>query len=135
MPGLASSQFFEQRRRRLRILQLSRLVIGITGIFTLLLYQDRFNLFNEQYLHAYGVLVFSVLVEEIESISIGEKSGALEQLLSKIADFYDSEVKTTVASLTSMIEPIMIGVMGVLVGGIVLAIFMPIMKIQELIRK
>ena len=61
-------------------------------------------------------------------ISIGEKTGALESLLEKIGEFYDREVKTTVESLTSLIEPIMISVMGFLVGGMVLAIFMPIFK-------
>ena len=61
-------------------------------------------------------------------IAIGEKSGALEQLLEKIADFYDQQVKTTVDSLTSLIEPLMIGVMGFLVGGMVLAIFLPVFK-------
>lgn len=61
-------------------------------------------------------------------ISIGEKTGALESLLEKIADFYDQQVKTTVESLTSLIEPMMIGVMGFLVGGMVLAIFLPIFK-------
>jgi len=61
-------------------------------------------------------------------ISIGEKTGALEALLGKIADFYDQQVKTSVASLTSLIEPLMIGVMGFLVGGMVMAIFLPIFK-------
>ena len=61
-------------------------------------------------------------------ISIGEKTGALETLLEKISDFYDEQVKTTVESLTSLIEPIMIGVMGFLVGGMVMAIFLPIFK-------
>ncbi len=61
-------------------------------------------------------------------ISIGEKTGALETLLEKISDFYDQQVKTTVESLTSLIEPLMIGVMGFLVGGMVMAIFLPIFK-------
>ncbi len=64
-------------------------------------------------------------------ISIGEKSGALESLLEKISEFYDQQVKATIESLTSLIEPIMLGVMGVLVGSIVLAIFMPILKLQS----
>jgi len=64
-------------------------------------------------------------------ISIGEKSGALETLLEKISDFYDQQVKSTIDSLTSLIEPMMIGVMGFLVGSIVLAIFLPILKIQQ----
>jgi len=64
-------------------------------------------------------------------IAIGEKSGALETLLQKISDFYDQQVKSTIDSLTSLIEPIMIGFMGFLVGSIVLAIFLPILKIQQ----
>jgi type IV pilus assembly protein PilC len=68
-------------------------------------------------------------------ISIGEKSGALEQLLGKVSDFYDQEVKTTVEALTSLIEPLLIATMGIMVGGIVIAIFMPILKIQEALSK
>jgi type IV pilus assembly protein PilC len=64
-------------------------------------------------------------------IAIGEKTGALEKLLAKISEFYDAEVKAAVKSLTSLIEPLMIGIMGLLVGGIVLAIFMPIIKLQQ----
>lgn len=64
-------------------------------------------------------------------INIGEKSGALESLLEKISVFYDEQVSAQVKGLTSMIEPLMIGVMGFLVGGIVLAVFLPIFKIQE----
>ncbi len=61
-------------------------------------------------------------------IAIGEKTGALESLLEKIADFYDQQVKTTVDGLTSLIEPMMIAIMGFLVGGMVMAIFLPIFK-------
>jgi type IV pilus assembly protein PilC len=63
-------------------------------------------------------------------ISIGEKSGALETLLEKISEFYDQQVKASIQSLTSAIEPLLIGVMGFLVGSIVLAIFLPILKLQ-----
>jgi type IV pilus assembly protein PilC len=64
-------------------------------------------------------------------ISVGEKTGALEQLLEKISKFYDQQVATTVESLTSLIEPIMIGVMGIVVGGMVLAVFLPIFKLTS----
>jgi type IV pilus assembly protein PilC len=64
-------------------------------------------------------------------VSIGEKTGALEKLLMKIAEFYDSEVRATVKSLTSLIEPLMIAVMGLVVGFIVLSIFLPIIQIQS----
>jgi len=65
----------------------------------------------------------------VRMIAIGEKSGALENLLEKIAEFYDSQVKATVKSLTSMIEPILISVMGVMVGGVVLSVFLPILDV------
>jgi type IV pilus assembly protein PilC len=61
-------------------------------------------------------------------IGIGERSGALEQLLEKIADFYDQQVRSTLKGLTSLIEPILITVIGV-VGGMVMAIFMPIFSL------
>lgn len=64
-------------------------------------------------------------------VSIGERSGALEALLEKISEFYDQQVSATVETLTSLIEPLMIGIMGFLVGGIVLAVFLPIFKLQE----
>jgi type IV pilus assembly protein PilC len=66
-------------------------------------------------------------------ISVGEKAGALEQLLEKISEFYDQQVRTTVESLTSLIEPLMIGFMGLMVGSIVLSIFLPIFKIQQVL--
>lgn len=65
----------------------------------------------------------------VRMIAIGEKSGALETLLEKIAEFYDSQVKASVKSLTSMIEPILISVMGVMVGGVVLSVFLPILDV------
>lgn len=66
-------------------------------------------------------------------IGVGEKTGALEVMLSKIADFYDSEVKSTVDALTSLIEPILILMMGLVVGGIVIALFMPILQLSQLV--
>lgn len=62
-------------------------------------------------------------------IGIGEKSGSLEQLLEKIADFYDQQVRATLKGLTSLIEPLLITVIGVVVGGMVMAIFMPIFSL------
>lgn len=61
-------------------------------------------------------------------VAIGEKSGSLEALLEKISEFYDQQVSATVKGLTSLIEPVMIAVMGVIVGGMVMAIFLPIFK-------
>jgi type IV pilus assembly protein PilC len=67
----------------------------------------------------------------VKMMGIGEKSGALEQLLYKIADFYDAQVHAMVKSLTSLIEPIMLSVMGAVVGTVVIAIFMPILELQK----
>ncbi len=64
-------------------------------------------------------------------IGIGERSGALENLLDKISEFYDDQVSAAVKSLTSLIEPIMIAVMGFLVGTIVLSVFLPIFELQK----
>jgi type IV pilus assembly protein PilC len=66
-------------------------------------------------------------------VSIGEKTGALEKLLMKIAEFYDLEVRAMVKALTSLIEPLMISAMGFIVGFIVLAIFLPILEMQKIV--
>jgi type IV pilus assembly protein PilC len=65
----------------------------------------------------------------VRMIAIGERSGALEVLLEKIAEFYDSQVKAAIKGLTSMIEPLLISFMGVIVGGVVMAVFLPILDI------
>ncbi len=65
----------------------------------------------------------------VRMIAIGEKSGALESLLEKIAEFYDSQVKATIKSLTSLIEPILICFMGGIVGVVILSVFLPILNI------
>ncbi len=67
----------------------------------------------------------------VKMIGIGERSGALETLLDKISIFYDEQVKAAVKSLTSLIEPVMIAIMGFLVGTIVLAVFLPIFELQK----
>jgi type IV pilus assembly protein PilC len=66
-------------------------------------------------------------------ISVGEKTGALETLLSKISDFYDQEVDATVASLTSLIEPLLILFLGITVGFMVIALFLPILNMASLL--
>ncbi len=65
----------------------------------------------------------------VRMIAIGEKSGALESLLEKIAQFYDSQVKATIKSLTSLIEPLLICFMGLIVGVVILSVFLPILNI------
>lgn len=66
-------------------------------------------------------------------IAIGEKSGQLEKMLLKISEFYDDQVDAAVEGLTSIIEPLIIGVLGIVIGFIVIALFMPIMNITQII--
>ena len=60
-----------------------------------------------------------------QMISVGEQTGALDQMLSKIADFYEDEVDTAVSGLMKLIEPIMIVILGVIIGTIVIAMYLP----------
>jgi len=66
-------------------------------------------------------------------IAIGEKSGQMEKMLLKISEFYDDQVDTAVDGLTSIIEPLIIGVLGVIIGFIVIALFLPIMSITQIV--
>jgi type IV pilus assembly protein PilC len=68
--------------------------------------------------------VFPAMVTQM--IGVGEATGALDTMLGKIADFYEEEVDTAVAGLLTLLEPIMIAVLGIIVGGIVIAMYMPI---------
>ena len=70
----------------------------------------------------------------IQMISVGEQTGALDAMLSKIADFYDDEVDVAVSSMTALLEPIMIVVLGVLIGGLVVAMYLPIFKLVTLVK-
>jgi type IV pilus assembly protein PilC len=62
----------------------------------------------------------------VQMIGVGEATGALDTMLAKIADFYEEEVDTAVAGLLTLLEPIMIAILGVVVGGIVIAMYLPI---------
>jgi len=66
-------------------------------------------------------------------ISVGERSGRLEEMLAKIAQFYEEQTDNMVAGLSSLIEPIVIGFLGIVVGGIVVSLFLPIIKITQYI--
>jgi len=65
-------------------------------------------------------------------INVGEQTGQLEKMLSKIADFYDDQVDAAAGALTSLIEPLVIAFLGIVIGGIVIALFLPIFKISQL---
>ena len=75
--------------------------------------------------------VFPGMVTQM--IAVGEETGAMETMLSKIADFYDEEVDTAVDALTSMLEPLMMVFLGGSVGGLLIAMYLPIFKIAETI--
>jgi type IV pilus assembly protein PilC len=79
-----------------------------------------------------GTPVFPPMV--VHMINVGENTGALDAMLSKIADFYDDEVDTAVSALTSLLEPLMIVFLGVVVGGLVVAMYMPIFKLVTLVK-
>ena len=70
----------------------------------------------------------------VQMIAVGEDTGALDAMLRKIADFYDQEVEATTEQLMALLEPIMIVVLGGLVGGMIIAMYMPIFKIFELVK-
>ncbi|WP_169165396.1 type II secretion system F family protein [Cellulomonas taurus] len=76
--------------------------------------------------------VFPSMVTQM--IAVGEDSGAMETMLEKISEFYDQEVQQTTESLTSLIEPLMIVTVGGLVGGMIVALYMPMFSIFELIQ-
>ena len=64
----------------------------------------------------------------LQMISSGEESGTLFAMLSKVADFYQQQVSTTIATLTSVIEPVLIVLIGLIVGSIAISVFLPIFK-------
>lgn len=68
----------------------------------------------------------------VQMIAVGEETGELDKMLIKIADFYDSEVDNAVKGLTSIIEPLVIVFMGIIIGGIVMAVFMPMLKLVNM---
>jgi type IV pilus assembly protein PilC len=75
--------------------------------------------------------IFPAMV--VQMISVGETTGALDSMLSKIADFYDDEVDTAVTALTSLIEPALMVFLGITVGGLVIAMYLPIFQMAAVI--
>ncbi|NUU17651.1 type II secretion system F family protein [Cellulomonas humilata] len=69
----------------------------------------------------------------VQMMAVGEDTGALDTMLEKIAEFYDQEVEATTEQLTSLIEPLMIVVLGSIIGGMIIALYMPIFKVFDLI--
>jgi type IV pilus assembly protein PilC len=79
-----------------------------------------------------GQPVFPPMVTQM--IAVGEDAGSLEMMLDKIADFYDQEVEAATEQLTAMIEPLMVAFLGVVVGGMIVALYLPIFNISTLIK-
>lgn len=75
--------------------------------------------------------VFPNMVTQM--VSIGEESGALDSMLGKVADFYEDEVDEAVASLSSLMEPLIMVILGVLIGGLVVAMYLPIFKLGAVV--
>jgi len=69
----------------------------------------------------------------VQMIGVGESTGSLDAMLNKIADFYDEEVDATVAALTSLLEPLMMVVLGTLIGGMMVAMYLPIFKMATVV--
>lgn len=76
--------------------------------------------------------VFPAMV--VQMLAVGEDTGAMDTMLHKIADFYDQEVEATAEALTSLIEPLMIAVLGGLIGAMIIALYMPIFSVFDLIK-
>jgi len=69
----------------------------------------------------------------VQMVAIGEESGSLDAMLSKVADFYEEEVDNAVDSLSSLLEPLIMVVLGVLIGGLVIAMYLPIFMLGQVI--
>lgn len=69
----------------------------------------------------------------VQMVSIGEESGSLDHMLSKVADFYEEEVDDAVDGMSSLLEPLIMAILGVLIGGLVIAMYLPIFKLGSVV--
>ena len=69
----------------------------------------------------------------VQMVAIGEEAGSLDNMLAKVADFYEEEVNNAVDSLSSLIEPMIMAILGVVVGGLVVAMYLPIFKLGSVV--
>jgi type IV pilus assembly protein PilC len=70
----------------------------------------------------------------VQMLAVGEDTGAMDTMLHKISDFYDQEVEATAEALTSLIEPLMIAFLGAIIGAMIIALYMPIFSVFNLIQ-
>jgi type IV pilus assembly protein PilC len=68
-----------------------------------------------------------------QMVAVGEESGSLDTMAAKVADFYEEEVDNAVDSMSSLLEPLIMAILGVLVGGLVIAMYLPIFKMGAVI--
>ena len=66
-------------------------------------------------------------------MAAGEQTGRVDEMMESVADFYDSEIEATLSGLTSILEPLLMIFLGVVVGGIVISLFLPIFKLGEIV--
>ncbi len=71
----------------------------------------------------------------VQMISVGEQTGSLDSMLAKIADFYDAEVDQAVANLTALLEPMLMVFLGIVVGGVIIAMYLPIFKLVTVVGR
>jgi type IV pilus assembly protein PilC len=69
----------------------------------------------------------------VQMVAIGEESGELDKMLGKVADFYEQEVDDAVEALSSLIEPMIMAFLGIIVGGLVIAMYLPIFKLAAVV--
>jgi type IV pilus assembly protein PilC len=69
----------------------------------------------------------------VQMVAIGEESGSIDHMLGKVADFYEEEVDNAVDAMSSLMEPMIMAVLGVLIGGLVIAMYLPIFKMGEVV--
>ena len=69
----------------------------------------------------------------VQMVAIGEEAGSIDSMLSKVADFYEEEVDNAVDAMSSLMEPLIMAVLGVLIGGLVIAMYLPIFKMGQVV--
>ncbi|MFM8333488.1 MAG: type II secretion system F family protein, partial [Candidatus Methylumidiphilus sp.] len=110
-------------------------VSGATGnvVFgdAILLMRDEVATGHQLQLTMKQVGIFPNMV--VQMVSIGEESGSLDSMLAKVADFYEEEVDNAVDSLSSLLEPIIMAILGVIVGGLIIAMYLPIFKLGSVV--
>jgi type IV pilus assembly protein PilC len=70
----------------------------------------------------------------VQMVNVGEQTGSMDEMLTRIADFYDDEVDAAVSGLTALLEPVMIVFLGVVIGGLVIAMYLPIFRLVTIVR-